>query len=47
MPKERKARQRREYHQAFDKLKIHHNHGSGGRFIKKKEQAALGRDSDK
>ena len=38
MPKERKIRQRREYHQQFDKVKF----GHGTRFIRKKEESALG-----
>jgi len=37
--KQEKAEQRKQYKEAFSKVK----HGHGGRFIKKKEEAALGR----
>jgi len=36
--KDRKIRQRQDYHQRFAKTKF----GHGGRFIRKKEEAALG-----
>jgi len=37
--KQEKAEQRKQYKEAFRKVK----HGHGGRFIKKKEEAALGK----
>lgn len=37
--KQEKAEQRRRYHEAFKKVK----HGHGGRPLRKKEEAALGK----